>query len=284
MTNVERHECRKWRLSKLLSRQIDESEALFGKLRKTALMRSLLDSLSLPQSIEDRALLRQSFVNRDGVTVISFLNQHGFNRAWDDPYFRNCLQGSDILLRDGVGITVCLALLGIRPGLNMNGTDFIPEILQEFPPQSSLALFGTREPWLSTAATKLDELGFRVTLKEHGFHDASHYIKQLGEDPPAVILLGMGMPKQEELALNIKRCFSKRNIIVINGGAVIDFLGGRFPRAPKTLRYARLEWLFRLSLEPRRLFSRYVSGGFSFIYRVLRMARRRFRTPAIFQH
>lgn len=59
----------------------------------------------------------------------------------------------------------------------------------------------------------------------------------------------------------------------MNGGAILDFLADRFPRAPLWMRRARLEWLFRLVQEPGRLADRYLVGGLRFALRVRALAR-----------
>ncbi|MEP6772572.1 MAG: WecB/TagA/CpsF family glycosyltransferase, partial [Polaromonas sp.] len=54
--------------------------------------------------------------------------------------------------------------------------------------------------------------------------------------------------------------------------AILDFLGDKTPRAPLWMQKAGMEWLFRLALEPRRLFQRYVIGNPLFLTRALRLA------------
>jgi len=59
-------------------------------------------------------------------------------------------------------------------------------------------------------------------------------------------------------------------------GALFDFLAERVPRAPSVVRQARMEWAFRLALEPARLWRRYLIGNPLFLARVARaMPRRR---------
>ena len=52
-------------------------------------------------------------------------------------------------------------------------------------------------------------------------------------------------------------------------GALLDFTAGRSRRAPEWIRNIRLEWLFRLAQEPRRLWRRYLLGNFIFLKNVL---------------
>ncbi|WP_327437332.1 WecB/TagA/CpsF family glycosyltransferase [Ensifer adhaerens] len=57
--------------------------------------------------------------------------------------------------------------------------------------------------------------------------------------------------------------------LVITVGALFDFVAEAFPRAPKFLRRMRLEWFFRLAVEPRRMWRRYVLGNPLFLFYVL---------------
>jgi len=53
-------------------------------------------------------------------------------------------------------------------------------------------------------------------------------------------------------------------------GALFDFVSGQVPRAPQWVRDLRFEWVFRLLIEPGRLWHRYIVGNPLFIYRVFR--------------
>ena len=82
-----------------------------------------------------------------------------------------------------------------------------------------------------------------------------------------VLLVGMGMPKQELwIARNQKDLpFS----VFLSGGAVFDYLSEEISRAPLWMRNRGLEWLYRFVLEPRRMFVRYIIGNPLFALRVL---------------
>jgi len=53
-------------------------------------------------------------------------------------------------------------------------------------------------------------------------------------------------------------------------GALFDFMSNKVSRAPKIIRILNLEWLYRLCLEPKRMWKRYIIGNFIFMYRALR--------------
>jgi exopolysaccharide biosynthesis WecB/TagA/CpsF family protein len=76
------------------------------------------------------------------------------------------------------------------------------------------------------------------------------------------------MPKQEQVAAQLRKQLSNGCLIVC-GGAIIDFLGGKVTRAPLWVRNWGIEWMYRLAVEPKRLFKRYVIGNPKFLVRSL---------------
>jgi len=201
--------------------------------------------------------------------VVSFLNQHGLNLAAEDAVFRQDLLKSDILLRDGVGMEICLKLLGRAAGMNTNGTDFIPSLLAKLGGRR-VAVFGTQDPWLSKAASRISELGVEIVAQSDGFNTDQHYVDLVAAARPHVVLLAMGMPRQERLA-TLLTTQADWPMLILNGGAILDFYAERFARAPRLVQALRLEWLFRLAQEPKRLANRYIVGGGTFVWRVAQL-------------
>ncbi len=229
-------------------------------------MRNLLSKIDVIEPGCEAAFI-ETLLALDRTAVVSFLNQHAFNLAYSDAAFGEHLQSADFLLRDGVGIELGLALLGIRAGQNMNGTDFIPRLLLESNGRSA-AIFGTKEPWLGKAVSALSGEGVFVVASLDGFQPDETYVAKVASSDPDIVILGMGMPRQEKLAAMLARLPGRPRLIV-NGGAILDFYAERFTRAPQWVRKLRLEWLFRLVQEPRRLAERYILGGAQFMWRIL---------------
>jgi N-acetylglucosaminyldiphosphoundecaprenol N-acetyl-beta-D-mannosaminyltransferase len=205
-------------------------------------------------------------------TVVAFVNAHAMNSAAASQKFFEALVSADILLRDGTGMALLLRLLNQQPGLNLNGTDLIPKIMGLYAGRS-IALFGTEEPYLRRARqrvmTRLSPGARCITT--HGFREIEDYILLAAAHKPSLIVLGMGMPRQEEVA-SVLRAAVGYPCLIVCGGAIIDFMGGKTARAPSWMRVAGLEWLYRLTQEPRRLFQRYVIGNPLFIARAFSLA------------
>jgi N-acetylglucosaminyldiphosphoundecaprenol N-acetyl-beta-D-mannosaminyltransferase len=228
-----------------------------------------IDVIDRPQLFD---LLRQSPVER-GKLIINFLNAHCFNVAQRDAEYLQALRDSTLLLNDGIGIDIAGRLLGIRFPENMNGTDLIPELVGFFAQRGQPVFFyGARQHVITEAVSRFRRRfpDLRVAGFCDGYVDDPLAVaQQINESGAEVVVVGMGVPRQELwVARHADDCRSAS--IFICGGAIFDFVSGTVVRAPRLIRMLKLEWLFRLLQEPRRLFSRYVIGNFRFLWHILR--------------
>ena len=79
----------------------------------------------------------------------------------------------------------------------------------------------------------------------------------------------MGVPRQELWIMNNKERLPKVKLFVA-GGAILDFISGEINRAPQWIRRINMEWMYRLCLEPKRMWKRYLTGNFLFFYHVFK--------------
>ena len=204
--------------------------------------------------------------------VLAFVNAHAMNSAAVSEEFFDAVMSADLVLRDGIGMAILLRLLNQAPGLNLNGTDLIPKIIARYAGRP-IALFGTEDPYLTRACEVVEtRLAPRSEcVVANGFLETQAYLHLAAEYRPELIVLGMGMPRQEEVAVVLRAALGYPCVIVC-GGAIIDFLGNKTSRAPAWMRRTGMEWAYRLALEPRRLFRRYVMGNPLFLSRALLFA------------
>lgn len=93
-------------------------------------------------------------------------------------------------------------------------------------------------------------------------------INSVNSSNPDILFVGLGTPEQEKW---ISANFEKINVpIVVGVGSWIEFATGVYPRAPMIMRKLGFEWLFRLILEPGRLWKRYLIGIPVFIYFIIK--------------
>lgn len=232
-------------------------------------MRELLEKIAVRTDSEQ---LVRELLNSDRAKVVSFLNAHAVNLAVKSGEFYRALYKSQYLLRDGIGVKISCLLHGIDPGANMNGTDLIPLMIRESMSRRDKIFFiGSEEE--NILILKEIHKDYKKSFFMNGYQDKEKYLKFLNEylleDESAIIILGMGMPRQELLSNFIKNELSRYKVTIVNGGAILSRLSGSESRAPEIYRVLALEWLYRLIKEPRRLFRRYVIGNPEFLLRAM---------------
>lgn len=85
---------------------------------------------------------------------------------------------------------------------------------------------------------------------------------------PDIVLIGMGCPYQELWMIENRE--KLKAPVLIGVGAAFDIISGKVPQAPKWMRQAGLEWLFRFAHEPRRLWRRYTLMNIKFLFLLLK--------------
>ena len=218
------------------------------------------------------AFLEQAVVNRR-FTKVAFLNAHSANMAARDREFSGILK-SFLVLPDGVGVDIAAKILFGRPFTeNLNGTDFVPALLAAIKRPLTVAVVGAvRENGEKATADLVQRMPqHRFVYLNDGFlkpEDEASVIDRINELRPDILLVAMGVPRQEKWIAG--KLTEESCTIPIAVGALLDFLSGAVPRAPLAVRRMRMEWIYRLCLEPARLWRRYVLGNPLFLLRVAR--------------
>jgi exopolysaccharide biosynthesis WecB/TagA/CpsF family protein len=214
-----------------------------------------------------------------GHTVISFVNAHNMLVMLNDGNYREVLT-RNLVLPDGVGLDLASRVShGESFPANLNGTDFVPALLTFMDGPKRIGLIGGRNDVVEKAAEN-----FRRHAPWHEFivvsdgyfdkEDSAGVLAEIERQMLDVLIVGMGTPLQEAwVAANI---LPRHARLVLTVGALFDFVSGTVPRAPSIVRTLRLEWVYRLSKEPGRLWRRYLLGVPLFLYQV---ARHRLASP-----
>ncbi|MEW6629835.1 MAG: WecB/TagA/CpsF family glycosyltransferase [Pseudomonadota bacterium] len=236
-------------------------------------LRTILGISVLAIRWDDAIALLARLVAERRFTKVSFLNAHNANIAYSDPVFAEALDDF-LILPDGVGVDIAAKLLYGAPFPdNLNGTDFVPAFLQASKRPLTVALLGASRVNAEAASVKLSALAgqHNFVVVHDGYFSAAQepeIVERIAKLRPDVLLVAMGVPRQE---LWIARHIDARHCTLpIAVGALLDFLSGTVPRAPLWMRRLRLEWLYRLWIEPGRLWRRYVVGNPVFLWRVLK--------------
>ncbi|MEF2552359.1 WecB/TagA/CpsF family glycosyltransferase [Aurantimonas sp. A2-1-M11] len=206
-------------------------------------------------------------------TRLAFLNAHCVNLVRRNASYRQALQEC-LVLPDGIGVDLAAQLLyGARFRENLNGTDFVPRLLAALERPCRVALIGGAPGVAERAGARFREIAPRhdYTAVSDGYFDAAAQpgiLAALERARADIVLVAMGVPAQE---IFIARALDFRHgRLFVGVGALFDFCAGNVSRAPKMIRRLRMEWVWRLALEPARLWRRYILGNPAFLLGILR--------------
>jgi N-acetylglucosaminyldiphosphoundecaprenol N-acetyl-beta-D-mannosaminyltransferase len=225
-------------------------------------------------TLQDAAQHVVKHASTGGKLQVYFVNAHCVNVAARDKQYHSILENSRLLYADGVGMAVAARICGDRLLNNVNGTDLFPLICEEAARQDvTVALLGSRPGVADTCARRMMEKhpGLRIVWTHHGYTGREQdpgLVRSINDSGARILLVGKGVPMQELWIAENSGAIEAP--VVLGVGALFDFYSETIRRAPPLLRRIRLEWLFRLLIEPRRMFTRYIIGNPLFILRAIR--------------
>jgi N-acetylglucosaminyldiphosphoundecaprenol N-acetyl-beta-D-mannosaminyltransferase len=204
------------------------------------------------------------------------VNVNAINLALKRPFMKDLINRAGIVYCDGWGVVLGARILGARIPGRITLADWIWSLSALCEREGfSYYFLGSREGIAAEAARKLVERhpALKIAGVRNGYFKKSGkenetVVAEINRVSPDILILGLGMPIQERwLVDNWERIDAR---VAFAGGACFDFISGTVRRAPRWMADHGLEWLFRLILEPRRMFARYVIGNPLFILRVIR--------------
>jgi exopolysaccharide biosynthesis WecB/TagA/CpsF family protein len=212
---------------------------------------------------------------------LAFVNAHSLNLAHHDPDFRAVLGRCRLVLNDGVGVKLAAAMRGVRIDENLNGSDFTWRVLTIAAANGwRVFLYGGLPGVGASAAGRLraaiDGLEIAGILDGYQPLSGAQVADAVSRARADVVIVALGQPMQEAwLDRHLPATGCRLGVGV---GAFLDFTAGRIPRAPAWMNRAGIEWLYRLTHEPSRLWRRYVFGIPRFLWHAW-WARRRDPRP-----
>jgi N-acetylglucosaminyldiphosphoundecaprenol N-acetyl-beta-D-mannosaminyltransferase len=197
-------------------------------------------------------------------------NVHMVMEAWDDPGFRDLVNGADLVTPDGVPLVWALRWQG-RVQERVYGPDLMLETcrlaeLRNLP----IGLYGSREAVLAKLVDRLrarfpalrivyaHSPAFRPLTEQ----ETAGILEAIRRSGARILFVGLGCPKQERWMAAHREDVSA---VMLGVGAAFDFHAGTLPQAPGWMQRLGLEWLFRLIQEPGRLWLRYLKHNPRFL-------------------
>ncbi len=225
-------------------------------------------------------------------TTIGYLNAANVNLVYESAEAAEALSRLDVLYADGMAVVWAARRLGSPVPERVNAGDFSEDFFRACAANDvSVGLLGGYPGDAKHFAHHLRDRidGLNISFVHDGFFSADNadrasktdatgvetaetVASDLESADPDVVLIGMGAPRQERLALEWSARGQKRGQPRVWWcvGALFEYDSGRRRRAPRWVRRIGMEWLVRLALEPARLWRRYLIGNPKFIWRATR--------------
>ena len=202
-------------------------------------------------------------------------NGHSISMFARDPGFRALIDAADMVHADGMSVVTASRLLA-PPGIpeRCATTDFFHDAAEKAAASGmSFYLLGASAEVIEQAVAVIRRQYPSLALAGYrdGFFtdaDLDAVVTEILAVRPDVLWVGVGRPRQERLAIELRDRLTGVTWIKTCGG-LFDFLSGRASRAPDWMQRFGLEWLYRMGREPRRLFWRYAVTNPHAIYRML---------------
>lgn len=214
-------------------------------------------------------MIKTSLSNHDQI-LLTYINQHSFNVYFSNEVYRNVIDQKFIIYAADSGINFANRFLFGIKYKPFNASDLNERIIQ--------ILLATEVKFFILGGNfKVDDLKKHFNSNHNfvGYHSGYFSDSDLGKISdeiaslkPAVVFIGMGVPKQEIIAARI--CAMVDASLFICVGNFFEFYFGTVRRIPVRFRDKGIEWIYRLFQEPKRLWKRYLIGIPLFILRIIR--------------
>lgn len=190
---------------------------------------------------------------------------HGVMEARKDSGIRSILNDADIATPDGMPLVWALRSFGLRQQQRVYGPNLMLELCEQAARLGHrVFLYGGRAETLDALRTNLltrfpDLIltgSYSPPFRELS-HDEEEQVRCMIQDAsPDLLFVGISTPRQERWMSAHKNVFG--GMVMVGVGAAFDFHAGRVKQAPGWMQRAGLEWFYRLTREPARLWKRYL--------------------------
>ncbi len=190
-------------------------------------------------------------------------NLHHIHLLRRDASLLPLYQSADLLLPDGWPVAWMLSRVAGSDVERIAGSDLLEQVLATDGGGRALVLVGGEDVTaLATVADRARQVNWTVFVEpaprsEVESTDSRQALasRVAANGQGGVIVLGLGAPKQERFAHEVRQLAGSGHILCL--GMAINFSAGKYKRSPEWMRHAKLEWVHRIISEPRRLLPRY---------------------------
>ncbi len=241
-------------------------------MKKVKIINSLISTGTFKEFIDTIFDL----TDRQSSAYVCCANVHMVIESYQDTGFNKMLNEADLATPDGRPLSIVMKLFDKIAQERVAGMDLLPALLKEAEIRGkSVYFYGSTDEVLDKIKEQIsiDFPALRVAgVYSPPFRPLSEeedraIIKNINESGANLVFVSLGCPKQEKWMANHK---GKVNACMLGVGQAFLTYTGLEKRLPKWARDWSLEWAYRLYLEPKRLWKRYVVGNSIFLFFVFK--------------
>lgn len=214
----------------------------------------------------------EEFIAEGGSHVVVTADAAGLVTATQDEEHAEVLRSADLVTADSVGVLWAGKRAGHPFPHRVSGVDLAEKLIARSADKGYRVYFLGAAPGVAEQAAEKMRLKFpgcNIVGARHGFFPAesdSVVAVEVAEFKPDVLLVAMGIPRQEKFIAKTREIIKAK--VAIGVGGTFDVLSGNIKRAPKVIQKLKLEWLWRLIKDPKKI--KKTSALPRFVWRVLR--------------
>jgi N-acetylglucosaminyldiphosphoundecaprenol N-acetyl-beta-D-mannosaminyltransferase len=240
--------------------------------RGARIVHTYVQALEWPQALSRIS----SWAARHKSRYVCFCNVDSVITADQDSDFKYALDKADMTTPDGAPVAWMLGHSGFPGQQRINGPDFMWKYCEQAATRNeSIFLVGCKQVTLNLLTQHLTEAfpGLKIAgtysppFRQISAEEDEAMVEMINESGAGTVWVSLGCPKQE-IWMAAHR--GRINAVMLGVGAAFAYHAGTCKRAPLWMQHAGLEWLYRLSAEPSRLWKRYLVTNTLFLVQAAR--------------
>lgn len=207
----------------------------------------------------------------DRPRYVCVANVHMVMESHDSPDFKRIVNSADMVTSDGMPLVWMLRSLGLPLAERVYGPTLTLHVCEAAAAEGvpvgfyggSPAALNELTAELTTRFPSLDvRYAYSPPFRELTPDEDASVVEQINDSGARILFVGLGCPKQERWMADHS---NQLPLVQLGVGAAFDFHAGRVKQAPTWMQDRGLEWLFRLAVEPKRLWKRYLYNNPRFL-------------------
>ncbi|HEY0658249.1 MAG TPA: WecB/TagA/CpsF family glycosyltransferase [Pyrinomonadaceae bacterium] len=220
----------------------------------------------LPDVVSHESVLEKiaELVKKGKGGYVCFATVHMVMEGYDNPDYAGKVNAADLIVTDGMPLVWMQKIQGVKTASRVRGSDLMVSLCRYAEKNNlSVGFYGGRKEAIDAvakrAAKELPNLkivyAFSPPFRSLNAEEDEIITAEINAAAPDILFTGLGCPKQENWMWAHK---SKLKTVMLGVGAAFDFYAGNLKQSPEWMGKSGLEWLFRLTQEPKRLWRRYL--------------------------